>query len=57
LKSNIGSPQKGDILTNTEASAVPGFPYSLIYFILGRDYRDFAPDPSSGYGENYTIIY
>jgi hypothetical protein len=57
LKSNIGNPQKGDILHNTEASAVPGFPYSFIYFMLGRDYRDFAPDPSNVYGKDYIIIY
>jgi hypothetical protein len=57
LKSNIGNPQKGDILTNTEASAVPGFPISFFYFISGRDYRDFAPDSSNDYGDDYVIIY
>ena len=57
LKENIGNPQKGDILTNTEASAVPGFPISFIYYILGKDYRDFAPNLSNEYGDDYTILY
>jgi hypothetical protein len=57
LKENIGNPQMGDILTGTEASAVPGFPISFIYYILGKDYRDFAPNLSSDYGDDYTILY
>ena len=54
LKSNIGNPQKGDILTNTEASATPGFPMSFLYFFLGNDYRDFAPDTYGEYGLHPT---
>jgi hypothetical protein len=57
LKSNIGNPQKGDILSNTEASAVPGFPMSFLYFFLGNDYRDFAPDTFGEYGLDYIIKY
>jgi len=57
LKSNIGNPQKGEILTYTEASAVPGFPISFLYFVIGIDYRDFAPDESNIYGDDYTILY
>jgi hypothetical protein len=57
LKSNIGNPQKGDVLTNTEASAVAGFPLSFIYFFTGKDYRDFAPDDYGDYGQDYIIQY
>ena len=57
LKSNIGNPEKGDILTNTEASAVPGFPLSFIYFFTGLDYRDFAPDTVGNYGRDYIVQY
>jgi len=57
LKSNIGNPQKDDILTNTKANAVPGFPISFLYFFTGHDYRDFAPDNVGEYGFNYTIQY
>jgi len=57
LKSNIGNPQKGDVLTNTESSAVPGFPLSFIYFFTGKDYRDFAPDNYGDYGQDYIIQY
>lgn len=57
LKSNIGNPQKGDVLTKTEASAVPGFPISLLYFFSGKDYRDFAPDTYGEYGLDYIIKY
>jgi hypothetical protein len=57
LKSNIGNPQKGDVLTNTEASAVAGFPLSFIYFFTGKDYRDFAPDNYGDYGQDYIIQY
>ena len=57
LKSNIGNPQKGDVLTNTEASAVAGFPFSFIYFFTGKDYRDFAPDNYGDYGQDYIIQY
>jgi hypothetical protein len=56
-KSNIGNPKKGDILSNTRANAVPGFPLSFIYFFTGRDYRDFAPDIYGEYGLNYIIQY
>ena len=57
LKSNIGNPQKGDVLTNTEASAVAGFPLSFIYFFTGKDYRDFAPDNYGDYGQDYITQY
>jgi hypothetical protein len=57
LKSNIGNPQKGDVLTNTEASAVAGFPLSFISFFTGKDYRDFAPDDYGDYGQDYIIQY
>jgi hypothetical protein len=57
LKSNIGNPQKDDILTNTRAHAVPGFPISFVYFILGRDVRDFAPDAYDEFGQDYIIKY
>lgn len=55
LKSNIGSPGKGDILTDTRAAAVPSFPTSFIYFFIGRDVRDFAPNEQ--YGLDYVIQY
>jgi hypothetical protein len=55
LKSNIGNPKSGDILTNTKAAAVPGFPISFIYFFTGRDARDFAPNVQGEYGLNYII--
>ena len=57
LKSNIGNPQKDDVLTNTEASAVTGFPLSFIYFFTGKDYRDFAPDNYGDHGRDYIIQY
>jgi len=57
LKSNIGNPQKDDALTNTEASAVTGFPLSFIYFFTGKDYRDFAPDNYGDHGRDYIIQY
>jgi hypothetical protein len=57
LKNNIGNPQRGNVLTNTEASAVPGFPLSFIYFFTGKDYRDFAPDNYGDYGQDYIIQY
>jgi hypothetical protein len=57
LKSNIGNPQKGDVLTKTRAAAVPGFPTSLFYFFLGLDYRDFAPSEQYTYGLDYVIQY
>jgi len=56
-KSSIGYPQPGDVLTNTKANAVPGFPLSLLYFILQFDYRDFAPDNFGEYGLNYVVQY
>ena len=57
LKSNIGNPEKDDVLTDTEASAVAGFPLSLIYFFTGKDYRDFAPDNYGDHGQDYIIQY
>jgi hypothetical protein len=56
-KSSIGNPQPGDVLTNTKANAVPGFPISFLYFLLQFDYRDFAPDIYGEYGQNYIIKY
>lgn len=55
LKSNIGNPEKDDVLINTKAAAVPGFPTSFIYFFIGRDVRDFAPNGQ--YGLDYVILY
>ena len=57
LKSNIGNPKENDVLTNTEASAVSGFPLSFIYFFTGKEYRDFAPDAVDSYGRDYVIKY
>ena len=57
LKSNIGNPEKGDVLTHTKAAAVPAFPTSFIYFFNGRDYRDFAPNEQGTYGLDYVIQY
>jgi len=57
LKSNIGNPQKDDVLTNTECSAVAGFPLSFVYFFTGKDVRDFAPDNYGDYGQDYIIQY
>jgi hypothetical protein len=57
LKSNIGNPKQGDILTHTRAHAVPGFPISYLYFFTGHDYRDFAPDNIREYGIDYIIKY
>lgn len=56
-KSTIGNLQPGDVLTNTKANAVPGFPLSFLYFALHLDYRDFAPDTFGEYGQNYIIKY
>ena len=56
-KSSIGDPKAGDVLTNTKANAVPGFPLSFIYFLLQFDYRDFAPDNYDDYGLDYIIEY
>ena len=55
LKSTIGNPEKDDVLTMTRAAAVPGFPTSFLYFFLGKDFRDFAPDEQ--YGSDYIIQY
>jgi hypothetical protein len=57
LKSNIGNPKKDEVLMNTRAAAVPGFPTSFIYFFLGLDFRDFAPNEQYTYGLNYVIQY
>jgi hypothetical protein len=57
LKSTIGHPQPGDVLTNTRAHAVPGFPISFIYFLMQHDFRDFAPDNPVEYGREYIIQY
>lgn len=55
LKSNIGNPQKGDVLTNTRAAAVPSGYTGFIYFFTSRDFRDFAPNEL--YGLDYVIQY
>jgi hypothetical protein len=55
LKSNIGNPEKGDVLTNTRAAAVSGGYTSFFCFFTGRDYRDFAPNEQ--YGLDYVIQY
>ncbi len=57
LKSDIGNPQKDDVLTNTRAAAVPGFPISFVYYFLRLDFRDFAPREQGTYGLNYVIQY
>ena len=57
LKCNLGRPNDGDILTNTRAAAVPGFPVSFIYFFTGRDARDFAPNDQGEFGLDYVIQY
>ena len=49
LKSNIGNPEQGDVLTNTRAAAVPSGYASFMYFFTGRDFRDFDMD-------NYPLI-
>jgi len=54
-KENIGSPTQGDVLSETRAAAVPGYPLSLVYFFTGRDYRDFAPNEQDTYGLEYII--
>ena len=56
-KSTIGNPQPGDVLTNTRANAVPGFPLSFLYYILHLDFRDFAPNEYGEYGRDYIIQY
>ena len=55
LKITIGNLKPGDVLTNTKANAVPGFPLSFLYFVLHLDYRDFAPDTFGEYGQDYII--
>jgi len=57
LKSNIGNPKQGDVLTNTRAAAVPSGYSSFIYLFTNRDYRDFAPNTQDEYGLNYVIQY
>jgi hypothetical protein len=54
-KENIGNPKKGEILTKTQASAVLSFPFS--FFDLLGNYRDFAPDNTQDYGQDYIIQY
>jgi hypothetical protein len=56
-KSSIGDPQPGEVLTNTKANAVPGFPLSFLYFVMQLDYRDFAPDNVEEYGHDYVVQY
>ena len=56
-KNNIGNPKQGNVLTNTECSAVAGFPFSILYLIMGVKDRDFVPDEYGTYGENYIIKY
>lgn len=56
LKENVGDPQKDIVLTKTRASAVLGFPLSLLLFLI-VDYRDFAPSIVTDYGMDYIINY
>lgn len=67
-KEIINNPQKGDVLTNTYASAFQrfgflgrlgfdrGFLKTMIYHLSGIDLVDFAPEPD-GYGRDYIIQY
>ena len=55
LKTNIGDPQPGYILTKTQASAVASFPMSIFDPFI--DMRDFAPNDTNEYGKDYTIQY
>ena len=57
LKSNIGNPEKDDVLKNTRAAAVPNGYASFMYFFTGRDFRDFAPNKQYEYGLNYVVQY
>ncbi len=57
LKSNIGNPEKGDVLTHTRAAAVPGGFSSIINFFTSQDFRDFAPNEQYEYGLDYVIQY
>jgi hypothetical protein len=50
LKSNIGNPEQGDLVTNTRAAAVSSGYSSFIYFFTNRNYRDFAPSTQGEYG-------
>jgi len=56
-KSSIGNPSSGDVLENTRAHAVPGFPYNFLFYLIRQDYRDFAPQEPGSYGNNYMIQY
>lgn len=55
-KTTIGDLKQGDVLQNTRAGAIPGFPLSFLYFFLGRQLKDFAPD-STEFGNEYIIKY
>jgi len=67
-KQVINNPQKGDVLTNTYASAFQRFGFigrlgfdrailrSLIYIIVDKSLADFAPEPEK-YGSDYIIQY
>ena len=66
-KNIINDPDKGDVLTNTRASAFQRFGFigmlgfdrwfihSLIFIITGKSASDFAPN--DGYGRDYIIQY
>jgi len=66
-KNIINDPDKGDVLTNTRASAFQRFGFigmlgfdrwfihSLIFIITGKSASDFAPN--DGYGREYIIQY
>ena len=56
FKENIGNPQEDSVLTKTRASAVLGFPLSLLLFFI-VDYRDFAPNIITEYGKDYILNY
>jgi len=66
-KSFINTPQKGDVLTNTQAFAFQRFGFigrlgfdrwfihTLIFVLTGQSASDYAPN--EGYGRDYTIQY
>ncbi len=67
-KEIINNPQKGDVLTDTYASAFQrfgflgrmgfdrGFLKTIIYRLSSIDLVDFAPEPNA-YGRDYVIKY
>jgi len=67
-KTNIGNPEKGDVLTDTWSNAFRRLGFigrigftryildSIIFRIFGNNMWDYAPDKGT-YGRNYTIEY